>query len=94
MDPNRVKYWLEKTIDEGGQGWVLTKGCEHEELYWHHEFTLRQVNPSCSLATDYFCSTFLAFLPGRVLPFDFLKILPRLVRASPLPIVVPPVVIV
>lgn len=41
-----------------------------------------------------FSSTFLAFLPGRVLPFDFLKILPFLVRASPLPMVVPPVVIV
>lgn len=51
-------------------------------------------NSSCPLATAYFCSTFLTFLPGRVLPFDFLKILPRLVLASPLPMVVPPVVIV
>jgi hypothetical protein len=32
----------------------------------------------------------LAFLRGRELPFDFLVILPRLVRASPLPMVVPP----
>lgn len=41
--------------------------------------------PRGGLISAYFSSTFLAFLLGRLLPFDFLKILPRLVRASPLP---------
>jgi len=43
--------------------------------------------PPCVSPSAYFASTFLTFLSGRVLPLDFLKILPRLVRASPLPIV-------